>query len=62
MPPQPNPVDAARLARLHLAARMILDRPDSHTPLELQWATEVLDLTTALDEARQDLRRLRGES
>lgn len=58
----PDPVDEARIARLYLAARLILDRPDRHTPLERQWAKEVFDLTVALQEARQEIARLRGES
>ena len=59
---EPAPVDEARIARLYLAARLILDRPDRHTPLERQWAKEVFDLTVALQEARQEIARLRGES
>jgi len=56
------PVDETRIARLYLAARVILDRPDRHTPLERQWAKEVFDLTVALQESRQEIARLRGES
>jgi hypothetical protein len=56
------PVDEARIARLYMAARLILDRPDRHTPLERQWAKEVFDLTVALQAARQEIARLQGES
>jgi len=58
----PDPVDEGRIARLYMAARLILDRQDRHTPLERQWAKEVYDLTVALQEARQEIARLRGES
>ncbi len=47
-----RPVDDRRLARLQMAARLILERAPQHTPLELRWAQEVLDLTVALQEAR----------
>jgi hypothetical protein len=52
------PVDDARLFKLRLAAVLILEGSDRHTPLELQWAQQVLDLSTALAEARQRLDEL----
>lgn len=55
---EPQPVDQARLARLHVAARAIVERPERHTPLELQWAKEVVDLTVALQEARNQVAQL----
>ncbi len=55
------PVDDARLNRLELAARVILDRPERHTPLELQWATQVADLAAALRQARRELDELRRD-
>ena len=58
----PDAVDEARIARLYMAARVILDHPERHTPLERQWAKEVFDLTVALQEARQEVVRLGGES
>jgi len=41
-------VDDRRLARLQMAAALILQRGDAHTPLERQWAREVFDLAAAL--------------
>lgn len=53
-----GPVDDARLFKLRLAAVLILESADRHTPLELQWAQQVLDLSTALAESRQRLAEL----
>lgn len=50
-------MDDKRMAKIHMAARLILERPERHTPLELRWAKEVFDLTCALQEARDQLRR-----
>ena len=57
---EPVPVDDARLAKLRLAAAVMLGHPDRHTPLELRWAQQVLDLATALAEARDRLDHLEG--
>jgi hypothetical protein len=48
----PAPVDDARLAKLRVAAALVLQRGDRHSPLERQWAREVFDLASALMEAR----------
>jgi len=58
-PPAPAPVDDRRLARLAAGALVVLGRGDRHTPLERQWAQQVLDLAAALAEAR-GLGRLPG--
>ncbi len=55
---EPAPVDDARLAKLRLAAAIMLGNPDRHTPLELRWAQQVLDLATALAQARDELDEL----
>jgi hypothetical protein len=55
---EPAPVDDARLAKLGLAATVMLGNPGRHTPLELRWAQQVLDLATALVEARRQLDEL----
>ena len=55
---EPTPVDDARLAKLQIAAYAILERGESHTPLERQWAKEVFDLCAALREARAEIERL----
>ena len=52
---EPAPVDDTRLAKLGLAAAVMLGNPERHTPLELRWAQQVLDLATALAEARRQL-------
>jgi hypothetical protein len=57
-----EPVDDARLVRLHVAAQIILERAERHTPLERQWAKEVVDLAVALRAARDELDRLRGSA
>jgi hypothetical protein len=53
-----RPVDDRRLLRLQQAAVLILHRAESHTPLERQWAQQVLDLSVALREARARLAEL----
>jgi hypothetical protein len=52
---EPRPVDDRRLAKLQVASLVMLENPQRHTPLELRWAQEVLDLTVALREARDQL-------
>ena len=47
-------VDDARAMKLRLAAALVLQRGDRHSPLDRQWAQQVLDLATALLEARGD--------
>ena len=59
--PEPAPVDDARLAKLRVAAALVLAHGDRHTPLERQWAQQVLDLTTALHAARVELDRRADE-
>ena len=54
---EPAPVDDARLLKLRVAAALMLENPDRHTPLELRWAQQVLDLATALVEARAEIGR-----
>ncbi len=56
---EPEPVDDHRLTKLLVAAQAILGRPDRHTPLELEWARQVLDLATALRQARAELAALK---
>ncbi|HLN18332.1 MAG TPA: hypothetical protein VK277_16445 [Acidimicrobiales bacterium] len=53
-----QPVDERRLVRLQQAAVLILYRAEGHTPLERQWAQQVLDLTVALRQARARLAEL----
>jgi hypothetical protein len=53
--PEPVPVDNARLAKLRVAAALVLLHDDRHTPLELRWAQQVLDLATALQAARSEM-------
>ena len=56
MPPEetiePVPVDQARLAKLMMGALAVLSR-ESSTPLERQWARQVVDLCAALDAERR---------
>jgi len=46
-----RPVDEGRRARLLIAALAVLGKDDS-SPLERQWAREVVDLCVSLGEAR----------
>lgn len=52
-PPEAHPVDDERLQRLFTGAALVLARRDRHTPLERTWAQQVLDLASALAEARR---------